>query len=67
MVDQLRPPSRKRRRFNEISREVRPYYQKSSASMELITVDSIVEATKNIAKKLWMVNMERWLILFPVL
>lgn len=33
-------PVRKRRRFSEISRQVRPYYTKPKTSMQLITVDS---------------------------
>ncbi|XP_077276997.1 uncharacterized protein LOC143905452 [Temnothorax americanus] len=66
--DELRPPSRKRRRFNQISREVRPYYQKPSATMELLTVDSIEEGmvtcqgATDIANEidlLWMMTLAR--------
>ncbi|CAG4981118.1 unnamed protein product [Parnassius apollo] len=39
-------PTRKRRRFNEISREIRPYYSKPKASMQLITVDSFTNTTE---------------------
>ncbi|CAG4986069.1 unnamed protein product [Colias eurytheme] len=45
-------PTRKRRRFNEISREIRPYYSKPKASsMQLITVDSFTN-TMSYAKVL---------------
>lgn len=33
-------PSRKRRRFNEIVRDVRPYYSKPTASLQLLPIDS---------------------------
>lgn len=33
-------PSRKRRRFNEITREIRPYYSKPKTNLQLLPVDS---------------------------
>ncbi|KAH9630061.1 hypothetical protein HF086_008031 [Spodoptera exigua] len=61
-------PTRKRRRFSEISREIRPYYSKPKASMQLITVDSFTN-TMNLCKAaakiaidkdlLWIMSLSR--------
>ena len=38
------PPSRKRRRFNEITREMRPYYPQPATDMQMLLIDSFHDA-----------------------
>lgn len=61
-------PTRKRRRFNEISREIRSYYSKPKTTMQLLTVDSFTntiekcQGAKEIALDkdlLWIISLSR--------
>lgn len=61
-------PSRKRRRFSEISREIRPYYSKPTAKMQLLNKDiftNIMEECRNatqiarIKDILWIISLSK--------